>query len=124
MHTPWAIYISSLPVAVHAATASQTTVDSNSKKDWRAGRAASTNIIPATTGAAKAGTSNLTSIVRASGGNHWVSRVAWDEGSGDDEGGHLHQDPHLILMVVCVTCVYVYMVTSGVTVWVLVGKCG
>merc|ERR1712070_874611 len=42
-----------LMTTVHAATASQTTVDSNSKKDWRAGRAASTNIIPATTGAAK-----------------------------------------------------------------------
>ena len=42
------------------------------------------------------------------------------EGSGNDEGGHLHQDPHLILMVVCVTCVYVYMVTSGVTVWVFI----
>eukprot|EP00965_Chrysotila_dentata_P136604 4517429-Pleurochrysis_carterae.AAC.4 len=40
---------------VHAATASQSTVDGAVKaKDWRAGRAASANIIPATTGAAKA----------------------------------------------------------------------
>ena len=39
---------------VHAATASQVTVDGTSAKDWRAGRAASSNIIPATTGAAKA----------------------------------------------------------------------
>ena len=31
------------------------------------------------------------------GGNHRVSRVGWDEESGDDEGGHLHQGPHLIL---------------------------
>ena len=30
------------------------------------------------------------------GGNHQVSRVGWDEESGDDEGGHLHQGPHLI----------------------------
>ena len=39
---------------VHAATASQVTVDGTSAKDWRAGRAASANIIPSTTGAAKA----------------------------------------------------------------------
>lgn len=41
---------------VHAATANQLTVDGPSKggKDWRAGRSASANIIPATTGAAKA----------------------------------------------------------------------
>jgi len=41
---------------VHAATANQLTVDGPAKggKDWRAGRAASVNIIPSTTGAAKA----------------------------------------------------------------------
>lgn len=41
---------------VHAATATQLVVDGLSKggKDWRAGRAASTNIIPSSTGAAKA----------------------------------------------------------------------
>ena len=43
-----------LMTTVHAATASQVTVDGTSAKDWRAGRAASANIIPSTTGAAKA----------------------------------------------------------------------
>ncbi|MCK0130733.1 type I glyceraldehyde-3-phosphate dehydrogenase [Flavobacteriaceae bacterium F08102] len=39
---------------VHAATASQKTVDSPSTKNWRLGRSAIHNIIPSTTGAAKA----------------------------------------------------------------------
>eukprot|EP00467_Chlorarachnion_reptans_P023315 CAMPEP_0114516060 /NCGR_PEP_ID=MMETSP0109-20121206/17114_1 /TAXON_ID=29199 /ORGANISM="Chlorarachnion reptans, Strain CCCM449" /LENGTH=338 /DNA_ID=CAMNT_0001696399 /DNA_START=71 /DNA_END=1087 /DNA_ORIENTATION=- len=39
---------------VHAATATQKTVDGPSKKDWRGGRAAFANIIPSSTGAAKA----------------------------------------------------------------------
>lgn len=39
---------------VHSATATQLTVDGSSKKDWRGGRAASYNIIPSSTGAAKA----------------------------------------------------------------------
>ena len=43
-----------LMTTVHSATASQTVVDGPSKKDLRAGRAASYNIIPASTGAAKA----------------------------------------------------------------------
>merc|ERR1711869_123248 len=44
-----------LMTTVHAATASQLTVDGMLKgADWRAGRAASTNIIPSSTGAAKA----------------------------------------------------------------------
>merc|ERR1719217_1432157 len=44
-----------LMTTVHAATASQAVVDSSVKgKDWRAGRAASANIIPSSTGAAKA----------------------------------------------------------------------
>lgn len=43
-----------LMTTVHSMTASQPTVDGPSKKDWRGGRAASLNIIPATTGAAKA----------------------------------------------------------------------
>lgn len=43
-----------LMTTVHATTATQKTVDGPSKKDWRAGRAAAGNIIPASTGAAKA----------------------------------------------------------------------
>ena len=39
---------------VHSTTATQLTVDGPSKKDWRGGRAASYNIIPSSTGAAKA----------------------------------------------------------------------
>ena len=39
---------------VHATTATQKTVDGASKKDWRGGRAAAANIIPSSTGAAKA----------------------------------------------------------------------
>ncbi len=43
-----------LMTTIHATTATQKTVDGPSKKDWRGGRAASINIIPSTTGAAKA----------------------------------------------------------------------
>lgn len=43
-----------LMTTVHAMTATQAVVDSSSKKDWRGGRAASGNIIPSSTGAAKA----------------------------------------------------------------------
>jgi glyceraldehyde 3-phosphate dehydrogenase len=39
---------------VHATTATQLTADGPSRKDWRGGRAASVNIIPSSTGAAKA----------------------------------------------------------------------
>ena len=39
---------------IHSITATQLTVDGPSKKDWRGGRAASYNIIPSSTGAAKA----------------------------------------------------------------------
>lgn len=42
-----------LMTTVHSMTASQPSVDGPSKKDWRGGRAASLNIIPASTGAAK-----------------------------------------------------------------------
>ena len=45
---------SGLMTTVHSITASQKTVDGTSKKDWRGGRAASGNIIPSSTGAAKA----------------------------------------------------------------------
>ena len=43
-----------LMTTVHAVTATQKTVDGPSKKDWRGGRASMCNIIPSSTGAAKA----------------------------------------------------------------------
>jgi glyceraldehyde 3-phosphate dehydrogenase len=43
-----------LMTTVHAYTATQKTVDGPSKKDWKGGRSAALNIIPSTTGAAKA----------------------------------------------------------------------
>ena len=39
---------------VHSYTATQKTVDGPSKKDWKGGRSAAVNVIPSTTGAAKA----------------------------------------------------------------------
>lgn len=50
------IIVEGLMTTVHAMTANQLTVDGPAKggKDWRAGRCASSNIIPASTGAAKA----------------------------------------------------------------------
>src|SRR6516164_895819 len=43
-----------LMTTIHSFTATQKTVDGPSKKDWKGGRAAAINIIPSTTGAAKA----------------------------------------------------------------------
>ena len=55
LHDNWGIE-EGLMNTIHAMTATQLTVDGSSKggKDWRAGRAASGNIIPSSTGAAKA----------------------------------------------------------------------
>jgi len=46
--------IEGLMTTIHSTTSTQKTVDSPSSKDWRGGRAANANIIPSSTGAAKA----------------------------------------------------------------------
>jgi len=46
--------VEGLMTTVHATTSTQMTCDGPSRKDWRGGRAASVNIIPSSTGAAKA----------------------------------------------------------------------
>jgi glyceraldehyde 3-phosphate dehydrogenase len=53
LHDKWGIK-RGLMTTVHAATATQKTVDSPSNKDWRGGRGILENIIPSSTGAAKA----------------------------------------------------------------------
>lgn len=53
LHDNWGIR-NGLMTTVHSVTATQKTVDGPSAKDWRGGRAASGNIIPSSTGAARA----------------------------------------------------------------------
>ncbi|TSE33014.1 Glyceraldehyde-3-phosphate dehydrogenase A [Tepidimonas fonticaldi] len=53
LHDRWGLK-RGLMTTVHAATASQKTVDGSSRKDWRGGRGILENIIPSSTGAAKA----------------------------------------------------------------------
>ena len=75
-----------LMTTVHAMTATQMVVDGTSKKDWRGGRCASANIIPSSTGAAKA----VTKVRKV--GKKKKKKTLWMEGGGSV--------PNLALLVV------------------------
>ena len=80
---------------VHSTTATQKTVDGVSVKDWRGGRAASGNIIPSSTGAAKRGQGHSQPERQAHRYVHACPHAGCLRGGSDRESGeacHLRRD--------------------------------